>query len=304
MRISKLLFWIVLFAVSAQSVFAQAGAISPGDKIHIWVKGEPDLTVDRTVESDGGISFPLVGNVGVAGLTPSEAGRVIARMLDDGFLRGPLVQVDFVTAGKKAPAGKPDHIVGETLNIFSPETAPGVRAAPLTQPEPEPVTPPAEAGKPLSIEVVDAKTGHPVGSVALLLGGKIYQSNRQGRMNLLSDRGEAIVIADGYEAVQGEIRRLLRSSGSRNHLALLPVTLAAEISVKVVDQAEGKPLSDVQVMLNKIRIRTNSQGTFRVKEVKTEFGEVVLSKKGYKSVRKILDFKDPGERTIPMIRDD
>jgi len=300
MKISKLLFWIVLIAVAAQSAFAQTGTISPGDTIHIWVKGEPDLTVDRTVEGDGGISFPLIGNVGVAGLTTTEAGRVISRMLDDGYLRSPLVQINFVTTGNKPAAAQSSRVVGEPLSVFAPPAAPGVTAPSLTGPAPE--REPAFPVKPVAVELVNAQTGTPVGNAALLLGGKIYQSNRQGRMNLETDRGEAVVIADGFAVLQGDLRRMIRNPGSR--IALPPIALASEIAVKVVEQSNGKPLADVQVLLNKTRIRTNSQGTFHVKDLKTEFGEIVLSKKGFKTVRRILDFKNAGERTIPMIRDD
>jgi polysaccharide biosynthesis/export protein len=74
--------WLIialLIATSATSVHAREGStpvpdyrISPEDVIEIAVWKEPDLVREVVVRPDGGISFPLVGDVKAAGLTPAE----------------------------------------------------------------------------------------------------------------------------------------------------------------------------------------------------------------------------------------
>src|SRR5262245_54212046 len=52
--------------------------INGGDTLHISVYGEKDLDRDVAVEPDGGIAFPLVGNMNARGLTLSELQKKIA----------------------------------------------------------------------------------------------------------------------------------------------------------------------------------------------------------------------------------
>ena len=258
------------------------------------MKGEPDLTLDRTVGADGNISFPLIGSVPVSGLTLREAAKTIGKMLDDGYLRNPLVQVNFVGIGKSAET-KPQNIVAEPLKIPSDEIA--------FDPVPVPVMTRTESKRPLRIEILDGKTGEPVRNAAMLLGGKIYQSSRSGQMTLETDEGPMILLADGYRAVQGNIENHLRK-GSRPQIVMDKIPLAKEILVKVVDFASNFPLADVNVFMNGMKVKTNSQGTFKIKEILNEFGEIQLSKKGYRLLRRVLDFKDPSDRIIPLIRND
>ena len=62
---------------AAQSVPAAAGyatpdnyALQPGDLLSITVYEEPELSREVLVRPDGGISFPLIGDLGVAGESP------------------------------------------------------------------------------------------------------------------------------------------------------------------------------------------------------------------------------------------
>jgi polysaccharide export outer membrane protein len=48
---------------------SQEYTLAPGDKVHITVYDEPDLTRDVLVNADGKISFPLIGEVAVTGVT-------------------------------------------------------------------------------------------------------------------------------------------------------------------------------------------------------------------------------------------
>lgn len=295
MRKWKFLFWVMWLGISSMPAFGGQETIKPGDTIHVWVKGEPELTLDKNVESDGEISFPLLGRVRVAGLSTVQAGQIISQALNDGYLRNPLVQVEVV--GSKAPPRRMSPVVAEPLSYYSTPSS--------IQPVPNYPSSANDRKQAISlpVEVIDRRTSRPIGDAALLLGGKIYQTNRLGQMVIETDSGPAVLMANGYKVLQDDIGRILRP-GSVGRILMEPIQLAPEIFVVVVDQSTGNPLSNVNVNLNSLKVKTNSKGSFRIKDLKTEFGEVYLSKQGYKSIRKILDFKDPTERTVQMIRDD
>lgn len=52
--------------------------INGGDLLHISVYGEPNLDKDVSVQPDGGIAFPLVGNLNARGMTLKELQKQIA----------------------------------------------------------------------------------------------------------------------------------------------------------------------------------------------------------------------------------
>ncbi|HOT29992.1 MAG TPA: polysaccharide biosynthesis/export family protein [Candidatus Ozemobacteraceae bacterium] len=308
---------LTALVLSAAPVCAQ-DVLAPGDTIRVWVKGEPDLTVERVIGSDGSISYPLLGTVPVHGLKPYEAARTIARLLDDGYIRQPLVQIDVTS---RAPArSEPPAIpaVSERPSSSPPEpqAAPSeAPAAPLPDARTEvhpPVSPAAApapkavAPKPVSkrlIEVVDGKNGAGIGSAALFLGGKIYQSNRLGQMLIEQSSGRIILIADGYKILQGPLERFLRA-GNPARIVMDRITVAGVITVKVIDIRDGKPLPGVKVTLDDMSVKTNSQGIFRMRDIRKEFGEIKLEMAGYKPLRKIIDFKGPAEQVLALKRDE
>lgn len=69
------------------------------DVLYITVYDEPDLSYDQhnnrslRVSIDGTISFPLLGNVNVAGLTPFELENKLKKMLSEGYLVNPHISV-------------------------------------------------------------------------------------------------------------------------------------------------------------------------------------------------------------------
>lgn len=315
--------------------------LGPGDAIRIWVKGEPDLSVERTIGPDGVIQYPLVGAVQLTGLSATDAGKTLAKMLDDGYLRDPLVQVSVnrkapgaavaqpfrssVPTPTAAPASIPAAreisfarsgagrdgdavVVGEPLSSSTPLAMPTRRAVPA---EPSgssaavsgtgrlQVVPPSRPT--LSLEVIDGTTGNPISGAALLMGGKIYQSNRRGQMVVDDVDGSIILMADGYRLVQGPRERFLRR-GTVAQIVMDRITIAKELSIRIVDASTQEPLSDVLVKMNAMKVKTNRQGVFRIKEIRTEYGEIDLFRKGYRPLRQILDFKDGCERLIPLVR--
>jgi polysaccharide export outer membrane protein len=68
--------------------------LAPGDALHIIVYQNPDLTLDTRLSDSGYISFPLLGNVKLGGLTVSESENLIANGLRKGdFIRNPQVTI-------------------------------------------------------------------------------------------------------------------------------------------------------------------------------------------------------------------
>ena len=69
------------------------------DVLYITVYDEPDLSYDHNtqrslrVSIDGTMSFPLLGNVKLAGLTPFELEKKLEKLLSEGYLINPHVSV-------------------------------------------------------------------------------------------------------------------------------------------------------------------------------------------------------------------
>jgi len=83
-----LLAWTMNGATAAE---AQLGA---GDVVKVSVFNNPDLGVETRIGEAGNITFPLIGEVMVAGLTTSAAEKKIADALEKGnFLRKPQVNL-------------------------------------------------------------------------------------------------------------------------------------------------------------------------------------------------------------------
>jgi len=68
-----------------------------GDVLHITVYGQPDLTTDARVSEGGTITFPLIGDVKMAGITPAQGESEIAERLGKGgFIIKPFVTLNVV----------------------------------------------------------------------------------------------------------------------------------------------------------------------------------------------------------------
>ncbi len=66
-----------------------------GDVLRITVYGQPDLTTEARVGESGNISFPLIGDVKMAGVTPSQGETEIAQRLSKGgFINEPFVTLN------------------------------------------------------------------------------------------------------------------------------------------------------------------------------------------------------------------
>lgn len=68
-------------------------ALGSEDVFEVRVYGEPQLSAEFRVSSNGEIDFPLVGRVPVDGKTPGEIAELIRAALQNGFIRDPYVSV-------------------------------------------------------------------------------------------------------------------------------------------------------------------------------------------------------------------
>ena len=76
------------------------------DKVRIIVFDEPTLSGEFTVNANGALSLPLVGDVPARGLTPTQLARQIRETLKGGYLLNPQVSIDVLTF-------RPFYILGE-----------------------------------------------------------------------------------------------------------------------------------------------------------------------------------------------
>jgi polysaccharide export outer membrane protein len=86
---------VALLLITAQSIAAEtADRLGMGDTVRVTVFQYPDLTTETRVSPLGTITFPLVGEVKIGGLTPAGAGTEIAKQLKRGkFMLNPQVTV-------------------------------------------------------------------------------------------------------------------------------------------------------------------------------------------------------------------
>ncbi len=91
-RLTSALTALIIAAIPLAGL-AQDFVISDGDLLKITVYDNPDLTTRTLVSSNGIITFPLVGDVKVAGLHIREAEKRIAKLLSKGYINDPQVTI-------------------------------------------------------------------------------------------------------------------------------------------------------------------------------------------------------------------
>jgi len=68
--------------------------LGDGDSIRVLVFQNPELTVETRVTERGTITYPLIGNVAIGGMTIPGAEQAIAKALSDGgFIQRPQVNI-------------------------------------------------------------------------------------------------------------------------------------------------------------------------------------------------------------------
>lgn len=80
--------------------------LAAGDELRITVFGEEALSKEYTVSSAGDLSFPLIGDVPVAGKTVAELQNQLITSLSQGYLNDPRVNAEVLNY-------RPFYILGE-----------------------------------------------------------------------------------------------------------------------------------------------------------------------------------------------
>lgn len=93
---SMAVFMLVFYAGSASKSLAEDYRLGEGDLIKIMVYDHPDLTTETRVSGDGKVSFSLVGEITVDGLTATGVEKKITRLLSEGYIVDPHVSVFIV----------------------------------------------------------------------------------------------------------------------------------------------------------------------------------------------------------------
>ena len=82
--------------------------LGPNDRVRITVFGQPTLTGEYTLDGNGVLAFPLIGNVPAGGSTAAELQRAIAAKLNPDYVINPSVSAEVVTR-------RPFYVIGEVL---------------------------------------------------------------------------------------------------------------------------------------------------------------------------------------------
>lgn len=101
-KLTFIFFTLILFA---QEIYR----IEPGDLLEIIVFGEEELSRTVMVMHNGNISFPLIGEVKIAGLTLKEAESLLAEKLKAYFTH------PFISIILKSPTSPHVSVFGEVL---------------------------------------------------------------------------------------------------------------------------------------------------------------------------------------------
>jgi len=92
---------LLFFSVGECLAVTGGYVVGEGDVLKITVYDHPDLETKVRVNGDGQILMPLLGHVDVAGLTVSQISKKLAKMLADGYLVNPQVNVFIEEYGSK-----------------------------------------------------------------------------------------------------------------------------------------------------------------------------------------------------------
>jgi protein involved in polysaccharide export with SLBB domain len=79
--------------------------LGSGDKVHVSVYGEDDLSGEYQVDGSGMVRLPLIGTIQAGGSTAPALGITIAGALAQGYLKNPKVNVEITTY-------RPFYIIG------------------------------------------------------------------------------------------------------------------------------------------------------------------------------------------------
>lgn len=113
----------VIPAVMSETVAEHDGPyrLDSGDRIRVFVYGQPSLSRLYIVDPDGKISVPLIGNISARGKTTSQLQGIIRSRLGSEYVKDPQVTVDiqqnrpFFILGEVKNAGQYPYVSGMTV---------------------------------------------------------------------------------------------------------------------------------------------------------------------------------------------
>ena len=97
---------IVPMAAAGGGSPSDSNKLGPNDRLRITVFGQPTLTGEYTLDGNGVLAFPLIGNVPANGSTTSELQQKIAAKLNPEYLINPSVSAEIVNR-------RPFYVIGE-----------------------------------------------------------------------------------------------------------------------------------------------------------------------------------------------
>jgi protein involved in polysaccharide export with SLBB domain len=80
--------------------------LGPNDRLRVTVFGQPTLTGEYTLDGNGVLAFPLIGNVPANGVTTNQLQQAIAAKLEPDYLVNPNVSAEIVNR-------RPFYVIGE-----------------------------------------------------------------------------------------------------------------------------------------------------------------------------------------------
>ncbi len=119
--------WAILISLFVSNVSAEpkpvdgSYVLGAGDQIEILVFNEPNLSIKLMINNSGKISYPLIGQLQLAGKTPEQVANDIRNKLKNGYLKNPMVTVrmlsfrDFYVSGEVKTPGGYEYRPGLTL---------------------------------------------------------------------------------------------------------------------------------------------------------------------------------------------
>ncbi len=117
------LFILCLSLKFNSKLYAESYTIAPGDVIEISIWGEPDLKRELVVAPDGNVSFPLIGDIKVAGKTTSQVKKEVEKKIKEyipsanaSVIITQLGSLQFYVIGKVAKPGM--FNVGKPLTVL------------------------------------------------------------------------------------------------------------------------------------------------------------------------------------------
>ena len=97
---------IVPMAAAAGGSPGDSNKLGPNDRLRITVFGQPTLTGEYSLDGNGVLAFPLIGNVPANGVTTNQLQQAIAAKLEPDYLVNPNVSAEIVSR-------RPFYVIGE-----------------------------------------------------------------------------------------------------------------------------------------------------------------------------------------------